>query len=341
LSGGVDSRTILGFLLNNVDRSKIITITFGTPGAMDFEIGQKVAEKVGVKNHPIDLTPETFDWTEEFLLSSAKEYSRPTILFRAKEAFKRSFEILEYENKVYWSGFLSGPIAGSSLPKKESKTWEDAIDHFLTYNYHNSGLTSSDFDPKSVLPEAPVLERGNLSYDEQLDLGIRQPYNISPSAAPNEKFEVPYLTNSWLDFILNIPREYKINKSLFKEMIMNMYPSIFSIETTNNFGLPLSAHPTKVKLQKVIIHVNEKIKKKLGYEIPSFRTNHFDWDLELRRSHSFREFIEKQLEDLDERDQIDWIEPNRILKKHLDGEDHGTEIRALTSLEIFYKKEEI
>jgi len=341
LSGGVDSRTILGFLLNNVDKSKIVTITFGTPGAMDFEIGQKVAEKVGVKNYPIDLTPETFDWTEEFLLSSARETSHPTILFRAREAFKKSSEILEYDNSIYWSGFMGGALAGSTLPESKSETWDEAIDYFLTNNYHYPNLASSDFDPQSLLPKEPTFEEEKLSYDEQLDYGIRQAYNIRPSAVPNEKFETAYLTKPWLDFILNIPRKHRINKSLFKEIITNMFPTVFSVETMNNFGLPLSAHPTRVKLQRVIVHVKERIKKKLGYEIPCFRTNHFDWDLELRRSDSFREFIEKQLEDLDERDQIDWIKPSRILRKHLEGEDYGTEIRALTSLEIFYKKEEI
>jgi len=337
LSGGIDSRTILGFLLNNVDKSNIVTITFGTPGAMDFEIGQKLAKEVGVKNLPIDLTPGEFDWTEEFLINSAKEYARPTQLFRAKEAIEKSFEILENDDCVFWSGYGAGGFAGYKFPEEKSTSWRKAIDRFLRYNYKNPSLTSEDFNPHSVLPDKPILNKELLSYEEQLLYGIRQPYYVKPSAIPNEMFEPAFITKSWLNFILNVPQKYRKNKRLYKDIVKNMYSNLFSIEIRNNYGLSLFAHPIRVKIEHVILDLIYKTKMRLGYEIPSFGTSHFDWNLELRRLDSFREFIAKQLKDLDERDQIDWIEPNRILEKQLEGEDHGAEIRALTSLEIFYK----
>jgi len=341
LSGGVDSRTILGFLLDNVDKSNILTITFGTPGTLDFEIGQKVAKEVNVKNYSIDLTPKKFNWTEQFLIESAKEYERPTKLFRAREAYKYFFNNFKKEDYIVWSGFMGGELTGSHLPEKESETWNEAVDNFLGYNYKRVNLVSDDFEPVSVLPDEPFVDREVLSFDEQLDFGIRQPYYIKPSALSLDRFKAPYLAQPWLDFILNVPRKYRIGKNLFKDVVLEMYPEIFSIETTNMTGLPLSANTIHHKIHSFLFHFYEDIKKSLGHDIPSISTNHFDWNLELRRSDRLLHLVRKQLKDLEKRSCVELLEPINFLNQHLNGRDFGNEIKILTSLEIFLKCNEL
>lgn len=56
LSGGLDSRAILAELLDRGLRKNIITVTFGTPGTLDYEIGAYVARKARVYHENIDLT---------------------------------------------------------------------------------------------------------------------------------------------------------------------------------------------------------------------------------------------------------------------------------------------
>lgn len=56
LSGGLDSRAILGGLISAGLKDSIVTVTFGTPGTYDFDIGKKIATELGIKHELIDLT---------------------------------------------------------------------------------------------------------------------------------------------------------------------------------------------------------------------------------------------------------------------------------------------
>jgi len=176
-----------------------------------------------------------------------------------------------------------------------------------------------------------------MTYDEQLDFGVRQAYYIRPSALPKDGYSSPYLTKTWLDFILNVPRKYRVNKRLFKDIITRTYPDVFSMKTTNYHGLPLTVNPAHAKFRELFIKTKEKIKKNINYCKPWFKTNHLDWDIELKRSRSLKRFARKQLKDLRRRNTVDWINPPSLLTKHRKGEYVGRKIRTLVSLEIFLK----
>ena len=68
LSGGLDSRYILGTLLELVSPARILTFTFGSKNSYDFEIGKKVAKEIGVKNIAFPLKP--LDYSEDSLTQS-------------------------------------------------------------------------------------------------------------------------------------------------------------------------------------------------------------------------------------------------------------------------------
>ena len=56
LSGGLDSRAILAGLLDRGLKDQIIATTYGTPGTYDYDIGCRVAKKIGVKHKAFDLS---------------------------------------------------------------------------------------------------------------------------------------------------------------------------------------------------------------------------------------------------------------------------------------------
>ena len=62
LSGGWDSRAILGALLERVDKNMVETVTFGAPGQLDYEIGIKVAGWAGVNHKAINLKKNILNW---------------------------------------------------------------------------------------------------------------------------------------------------------------------------------------------------------------------------------------------------------------------------------------
>jgi hypothetical protein len=49
LSGGLDSRAILGGLLENLPKIQIVIATYGIPGAWDFEIAKTITRKYGLQ----------------------------------------------------------------------------------------------------------------------------------------------------------------------------------------------------------------------------------------------------------------------------------------------------
>lgn len=341
LSGGLDSRTILGGLIENVSRNQIVTLTFGTPGTGDFKIGQQIADLAGVKNYAIDLRPGNFPWTEERMVRVAQRYERPTHLFRAMAALLYGIEQLDVADPVYWSGYMGGALAGSTLPKHESMTWNKAIKTFLSNNYTLPHLTSNNFHPQSVLPNKPIIARDVLSFDEQLDYGIRQHYYIRDAATVSGIFETPYLEEPWLSFMLNVPLQQRYNKQAFKKIALRTYPALFDgIPTDNNAGLPIGASEYHRKARLGLFLLREKILTITGRPEPAWITNHFDWNIELRRSKELRKLIGTQLADLRNRECVPWINLDNIWKGHFTGKNNGAEIRQLASLELFLKAAE-
>ena len=60
LSGGFNSRYVLGTALELVSPTRILAMTFGEKGSYDFEIGKLVAETAGVRHLVYPLTSDNY-----------------------------------------------------------------------------------------------------------------------------------------------------------------------------------------------------------------------------------------------------------------------------------------
>jgi pyruvate/2-oxoglutarate/acetoin dehydrogenase E1 component len=60
-----------GLCLKGLTPQKFLTITFGVPGQLDYDIGLKVAKWAGVNDHAIDLRTIDFSWDK--ILDSVKK----------------------------------------------------------------------------------------------------------------------------------------------------------------------------------------------------------------------------------------------------------------------------
>jgi len=84
LSGGFDSRTVLGALLECMDASEICAMTFGGPDTSDFKIGQLVAQRAGVRSVCFPISNEYFD--DQFLRQRGSDYSYTYSVFASQPA---------------------------------------------------------------------------------------------------------------------------------------------------------------------------------------------------------------------------------------------------------------
>ena len=335
LSGGYDSRTILGGLLTNTAAENIQTVTFGVPGTLDYELGAQVAKRAGVKNLQIDLRPQKTTQSREWYRTTAREQQEPKVLFGSRDAFRR-FEGEFDSDYILWTGYMGEAMAGDHLPPTPSESWEEALEWFLTYNYDCPKLTTDTFDPMAVLPSEPAVDESLLSYDHQLDFGVRQPYRIAPSVITSEDTETPYLDPEWVSFILNVPRKYRTDRTLFRAAVTTLYDDLFDIQTDRHMGAPeFLPEPASVGYRYARAGLTKLREESFGRQRPHENTNFIDWDYELRTSRTFRSFIKSLLFDLEDRNTADWVDVREWLQRHENGEQITKEFRQLASLELY------
>lgn len=344
LSGGLDSRAILGGLLKNLDSSQIQLISIGSPKTWDFEIGQKIAKSTGLRYEAVDLS--SISWDTKKLVQFAIQFGRPSTVFTN---YLFSLIWSKYgKDKIYWSGFMGDPLAGSHLLPVDSNSWKLAIEKFAARESYskNVQLTPPGFQVESLLPQKPLLKHTNLSYDEQLDFAVRQQCYIKPIVL-FEKYncQAPFLGTEWVKFILNVPRQYRWNQNLYKEILKQAYPKLFSLPTKTNFGLPLSASRLKSQFFRLLVHVRYSVAHRF-FRNSSWSvhpaTNYIDFDESLRARKDLKTVVYENLQDLKKRDIVGWIDIDKIWTRHQQrAGDYSDALTLLASLEINLKAQEV
>ncbi len=100
ISGGLDSRAILGALLKFRNAGDIYTYTFGSPGTYDFEIGNNIARVTGTRHTAYDLS--NHHYTMDELLDVSKRTDHQCLLFCHPPVPQVS---AQFSSHRHWSGF--------------------------------------------------------------------------------------------------------------------------------------------------------------------------------------------------------------------------------------------
>ena len=337
LSGGLDSRAVLGGLLGHISADDLSAIVCGMPGTRDFEIGSDVAESLGLELETVDLS-ELF-WTTEDLIELADAIGTPITLFSAN--MYAQILCRGGNKRRYWSGFIGGELAGAHFPDASISSWQDARSLYARENRYSDTrfLTSPSFYPKEVLPESSFIEVELVNPYEQLDFAVRQRDFIRPHVLlDGYEIQAPFLNSDWVQFILSIPDAYRRNQRVYKKILQEAYPDLYSLPVKSNVGLPLDASPLR-KHSKRVLEFLKRAGRKFG--VPGLgvdpRLNYIDVPASIR-SGSLRGVVRENLTDLQERDLVPWIDIETIWKEHQSGRaDHSDALDILTSLEIHLK----
>ncbi|MDI6448179.1 hypothetical protein [Anaerobaca lacustris] len=339
----MDSRAILGGLLENVDPSCIQTVTFGTPGTLDFEIGRSVTRVAGVAHTQIDLS--TASWDAEALIRFAGRCERPLALF---EPYLFHLVRVRFGCEcLYWSGFMGDPVSGSHLLDEDSRTWDQARHRFAGRNRYcrSTELAPPGFDAGEGLPSAPFVEPDQLCYDEQLDFAVRQGCYIKPIVLlRGYHYRTPFLHPVWTRFILGVPRRYRQGQYLYKEILKAAYPRLFALPMKNHFGLPLAAPRWRRTLRRQQLRMRGAAKRFfpwIDWGI-SPGTNYIDFDCGLRERADLKAVVHDSIQDLKKRRIVEWIDIDAIWDRHQKRRgNHADALTLLASIEINLKAEEM
>jgi len=341
LSSGLDSRAILGVLLNHSSlcRNQIRTVTFGTPGTWDFELSQQVAERAGVTNTELDLTGRGVDWSVSALEAYAQQGKKPVPVIEGYVNYLAG-NLID-EKAVVWSGYLGDPTAGAHQPSQPADTWGTACSRFVDSNRISDELSTSDFDPAGGLPAEPYVSRSRLSFEEQLDIAHRQRCLVAPLVIPDpRRYRTPFLRPEWLSFALNLSSKFRQGRALFVEMLSEAFPELFAVGTDATKGLTLNAPPLLQLLRSAKLRFNERITAKLVKDYIHPNTNYIDFETELRSESQLSRSVKELVSSFDGRKVRRQFDAEELWRRHQQGEDKAAELRIVSSAELWCRDRE-
>jgi len=334
ISGGLDSRAILAALLDFTDAKNLHTFTFGTPGTLDYEIGNFVAKKLGTNHIAYPLTKHKYSIEEEIQFSCRSDHQ--TILFHHPPIL----EILNHFGCYnVWSGFMGDPIAGSHLKMNPSLSVVDAIPIFCKNNTYTKSVNLMDdsFVYSAIFEYFNVekkIKKEQVSIDELLDFNYRQLRYVEPHVLfKGFEYKLPFLEKMWFDFMLSVPNEYRLKENLYIKILVNSYPEIFSYKTKHNYGLSLRANRLMINALRGFNYLKRLTRLSLNSNI-----NYIDFDEGIRIRNDLNKLIYNNLMDLKSRKIVDWIDIDGIWKRHINKQaNHADALITLASLEIHLK----
>lgn len=256
LSGGVDSRVILGYLARQIPPQEIETFTFGAPGSDDVRAAGETAAAVGTRHHFFELRS---DW----LLHHADEAVRITD-GNANICNLHAYPAAEQEAKaapVIFKGFMGDAMMGYAIRRLFFAEYaaEDLAEVHLN-TYREQGVLP--FDPKihaeffapEFLSAAGDCIHGALR-DGMLRSGVRHlsgqrlffdmaqrvprmTINGVEVVRSHAVVRLPFSDYRLWDFTMKIPPGYLFERYLYNRTFTETFPELARIPIAHT-GLPM------------------------------------------------------------------------------------------------------
>lgn len=301
LSGGLDSRALLAAAMEA--GADILTVTFGSPGTLDYEYGKQVALEAGVRHECISLP--AIQLTTQRLIDTVQAGGSWTYLFDA--CYNRILTEEYAEGCVILHGFAGDPVAGSHLPKKIYNNGEvkERFAQKQKYSKKRNQFLSSCFDPVDVLPDPRKLPSIlGLTQYEVMDLSVRQRGAIKPIVI-DKRYDVrtPFTDPRWLECILSIPTKWRRNCWLYEAALISRWPDLFSMPAKNGSlkGTKYSRYEYNIaRLANTGIRKAERLLTPESFK--SKMINYIDFDKAFDAGGIHYELMKENLEDLFARD---------------------------------------
>lgn len=320
VTAGLDSRGLLGVALDVLAPENIIAYTTGQKGNRDIERARWFTQDILPTHHLIETQGGTYDaveWVSQFR-------NRP-VGFAGTLYGKSSFidsPLPHYGALPTVVGYLGDALSGKRLHGRTHEDWDAAISAFVHKNevFRPSTkrvlarLPHPDYDPRHMLPDAPLLPRALMSYDDQLDLCYRQHQRVRLNFKPytaeeagdhieatntNVNMITIYDDPRWQKSYLSLPTEERLGQKHYKRMLRECWPHIFKdLADPENPRYRDPPPPTDPK---------EKLRRSAETSL------HTNWELLWTRNENFNAFARDLIKSLAARRFITWFDPHDVL----------------------------
>jgi len=340
ISGGLDSRLILGALLEHTEARNLSTYTFGVPGSYDYELGCLVAKEFGTRHVAFSL--KDISYHEDDLLDFARRSDCQAQVFYSpplREVLKR------YGSSIIWSGYIGDLVAGSHLYAQPSPTLADAKRrHLKRRNFVRSTKLHTCAD-EDLLPFMGGGTTGigpeDVTFDEQVTFAEAVAKYTEPLVLfQGFEYKTPLINSPWMDFMLSAPDHLRLGEGLMIEIARSAFPRLFGLPSKNSLGLTLGANPRYLTALKYL----NKGRKLLHRFVPAFSDPHVlynDYDQAIRSSPDVRRIVLESIQQLKRRGIVGWLDLDAIVRRHMRRiRNHGDALIILASLELVLRARE-
>lgn len=332
LSGGMDSRIILGLLLEFVDAKKIQTYTFGVRGSYDYEIPNKVARSLGTKH--TNFSSVDTHYSVEGLIRAAiasdgnTEVFYPLVLNRVSDYYG--------SNAVFWSGFAGDLVGGgfkyghSDNPFVQNYEYDRRGVHYHTNDIGIEKFLSVAGDGKKF--GEVVTEAEAIFWENHVER-----YTAHHIFRNDMTIMAPLVSYPFLRFFLQIDPELRQSKLYFNRAFSSLFPSLFSFPTKDyGFRYSLSKY-------RQPIHVADFYVKSFLWRLFPSRFSHpnaayIDMKNAINQRQDVAQCIDLLLADISSRGIVDSGRVSSLIKAHRNGSaDYTKDLINIASLEVILK----
>jgi len=346
ISGGWDSRILLGAALDRFEKWKIRTLTFGVPGQLDYDIGKNVAREFGIEHVAVDLSAVELEW--EDLLNSVK--ISPWTCIPDSYFNHHSIRQAASAKDMVLSGFMGDPLTGGH--RYPAETRDEAIMEFVKGECRakNVRLTEEGYDPLGALP--PLPNNCSIPVGELLDLGVRQARRIAPIVTPLKSWTkwgaamgtltnigaqvvAPFAHPLWAAYWIKAPKMVKKNQKLYIEMLKQKYPQLAALPSKSSLGKnPDSFSYYTAKGLRKIVRGIQKFVPNLKMSSKA-RLNYLDYATAFRDRQDYRRVLERAFHYLESNDVVPWLDLHKLREDHItDNVDNSNAFLVLIGLAL-------
>jgi asparagine synthase (glutamine-hydrolysing) len=312
LSGGLDSRTILGL----VERRPVPSVTYGASNCRDVYYARQIARAVGSDHHWIDL-PDG-NWVKEYVDSHLEltEGFHSWIHAHGMSTLPQARQLMDV-NLTGWDGGTVMGHSDSIEPLQYAAVDEAALTARLFTLFNQNYTWPSLTEPEEDLLYAPALAarlRGVAFDSFRSELrpfwgyrpAVRAEYfylrhhcgrlthNLVTFYRSHIEMRFPFFDYALIDFLYSLPLKIRGHRRLYRAVIQRRLPRLSYIPYDHDEFLP-TTHRTVRGAQALMVRLKNRFNRHLWPLFTQRATLYADYENYLR--HELREWAETILFD--------------------------------------------
>lgn len=343
LSGGLDSRLVLAQLLRHLPPEEIITLTFGVPGSLDFDIGNAVAKRAGTKHVALDLRDRPI--TAERLERTASWTDANTDIVWPS-VWTHIADVCGVDDVTYWTGFTGDGIGGSHAMQAGGTV--DSGKRYMIEKQRRLSYWGSEFRPQQkhvALYSDGSKYRDVLPVEEAVWFENHvERYTAHHLFMHGLNYANPFMHVPLVELFLSLDYAQRKGKRLFNEWAIRRAYALFEGLPTVGYGY-LSFPATYGVVTQTLIQAHwrarQQFRRALSRVLPIPHPNTTYWAMSqsLRKGGALDSLACEFIDSLARRDLIDASKARSIHEEHRRGrETNPLRVTLLLSLEAIARR---